>query len=185
MWAITSLQNTALRNNYNEGIGGTTSIYGRFRLEKDVVSKNPDIVFVEFAGNDSIVARKDTVILSMESIVRRLQSLPKEVKIVFLYRPKRSPNHTALEWHKEVAKYYNVNEIDTKTYVENLAASGEFDLSDLVAFDNVHPNDLGHYYIAQGIIESIEKNGLKASDKRAVPCRQITRLLYLIYNCCG
>ena len=39
-------------NNYNVGIGGTGSDMGIMRLERDVLSKNPDYVFVEFAVND-------------------------------------------------------------------------------------------------------------------------------------
>lgn len=37
----------------NAGIGGTGSDLGVFRLQKDVLSKNPDLVFVEFAVNDN------------------------------------------------------------------------------------------------------------------------------------
>ena len=39
-------------NYHNVCIGGTTSMYGRNRFEKDVLSKDPDIIFIEFTGND-------------------------------------------------------------------------------------------------------------------------------------
>jgi lysophospholipase L1-like esterase len=36
----------------NAGYGGTGSNFGVYRLENDVIKTNPDIVFIEFAGND-------------------------------------------------------------------------------------------------------------------------------------
>lgn len=38
-------------------IGGTSSLLGCYRLEKDVLQKNPDLVFVEFAVNDGGMGR--------------------------------------------------------------------------------------------------------------------------------
>ena len=37
---------------HNAGIGGTNSEFGVFRLQHDVLSQKPDLVFVEFAVND-------------------------------------------------------------------------------------------------------------------------------------
>ena len=36
----------------NAGYGGTGSNFGVYRLENDVIKTDPDIVFIEFAGND-------------------------------------------------------------------------------------------------------------------------------------
>ena len=39
-------------NLVNAGYGGTGSGFARFRLQKDVLDYNPDLVFIEFAFND-------------------------------------------------------------------------------------------------------------------------------------
>src|SRR5690606_34166632 len=39
-------------NQINAAIGGTGSNLGVFRMEQDVLSKKPDLIFVEFAVND-------------------------------------------------------------------------------------------------------------------------------------
>jgi acyl-CoA thioesterase-1 len=37
----------------NAGIGGTNSLYGAMRVQRDVLSKKPDLVIVEYAVNDN------------------------------------------------------------------------------------------------------------------------------------
>ena len=46
-------------NLINAGIGGTGSGYGLFRLERDVLKYNPDLVFIEFAFNFHNSPRKN------------------------------------------------------------------------------------------------------------------------------
>jgi len=41
----------------NAAIGGTPSLLATYRLEQDLLNKNPDFVFVEFAVNDNESAR--------------------------------------------------------------------------------------------------------------------------------
>lgn len=55
----------------NGAIGGTGSDLGAFRCQRDLVDKNPDLVFVEFAVNDG--TRPELLIKrSMEGIVRQI-----------------------------------------------------------------------------------------------------------------
>ena len=53
----------------NAGIGATTSTLGILRSDRDVISKNPDIVFVEYAANDGTDYNNQ---LAYESLVTRL-----------------------------------------------------------------------------------------------------------------
>jgi DNA-dependent RNA polymerase auxiliary subunit epsilon len=71
----------------NAGIGGTGSGLGVFRLCNDVLSHNPDLVFVEFAVNDYSIAEKnsDKVIDSMEGIVRQIIRHDPNTDICFIY----------------------------------------------------------------------------------------------------
>jgi hypothetical protein len=65
-------------------IGGTGSNLGVFRLQKDVLDHNPDLVFVEFAVNDS-GASPTQITQCMEGIVRQTWSKLPNCDIVFVY----------------------------------------------------------------------------------------------------
>ena len=54
----------------NAAIGGTGSDLGVFRVQQDVLSKGPDLLFVEFAVNDG-GADPQRIIRAMEGIVRQ------------------------------------------------------------------------------------------------------------------
>ena len=56
-------------NVFNAGIGATTSQFGVARVEDHVLSKNPDLVFVEFSVNDDNTM---SFMESYESLIRKL-----------------------------------------------------------------------------------------------------------------
>ena len=92
---------------HNAGIGGTGSNFGMVRVDQDVISKNPDMVFVEFAINDG---QKDSR-CTMESIVRKLLAMEKVPYVVFLYTS-RNTYDTITKYHEEIAEYYGIPEIN-------------------------------------------------------------------------
>ena len=60
-------------NYYNVAIGGTTSEYGLARFERDVISKDPDVVFIEFSGNDRMYSSYfDRPSIAVEGMIRRI-----------------------------------------------------------------------------------------------------------------
>lgn len=65
----------------NAAIGGTGSNLGAFRLERDVLSRKPDLVFVEFAVNDGGAGEEQTL-SAMEGIVRHLRKIDPRCDIV-------------------------------------------------------------------------------------------------------
>ena len=65
----------------NAGIGNTGSDLGAQRIDADVLSHRPDVLFVEFAVNDS--DRECTA--DMEQIVRKTRLANPQTDIVFLY----------------------------------------------------------------------------------------------------
>jgi hypothetical protein len=67
----------------NATIGGTGSDLGVFRADQDVISKKPDLLFVEFAVNDGGPAEK--VQRSMEGIVRQTWKADPTTDICFVY----------------------------------------------------------------------------------------------------
>ena len=65
-------------------IGGTGSALGVFRLAKDVLSKDPDLVFVEFAVNDGDKPPRN-IWRQMEGIVRQIWRKNPRTDVVFCY----------------------------------------------------------------------------------------------------
>ena len=65
----------------NAGIGNTGSDLGAQRIDAEVLSHQPDVLFVEFAVNDS--DRECTA--DMERIVRKTRTANPQTDIVFLY----------------------------------------------------------------------------------------------------
>ncbi|HAI11413.1 MAG TPA: acyl-CoA thioesterase [Phycisphaerales bacterium] len=65
-------------------IGGTGSNLGVFRLERDVLRHIPDLLFVEFAVNDSR-ASPSQITKAMEGIVRQTWTKLPDCDIVFVY----------------------------------------------------------------------------------------------------
>ncbi|MBE7042484.1 MAG: hypothetical protein E7399_03205, partial [Ruminococcaceae bacterium] len=168
---------TGIATEVNAGVGGTPSDLGLFRLNYDVSSHNPDIVFVEFAVNDSGTSASEAGALSvqqrMEGIVRQLSKLPKQPVVIFIYTASLDGNSSfnqtlnSAKVHQEVADYYGIGSINLCEYV-----AGGTDLSGNAIVwekgqtgtwtnDNTHPNDTGYAkyaeYIAKQLAEHPEK----------------------------
>ncbi|MDY3927963.1 MAG: GDSL-type esterase/lipase family protein [Clostridia bacterium] len=132
----------------NSGVGGTGSQYGWMRLYNDVMKFDPDVVFVEFAVNDSTVSTTNQY---MESIVRNLNKLPNPPVIIFTELPVNdlSNNDYALTEHKKLAKAYGIPLINVRDYVKSLYNSNsdfasEWDANIYFSSnDRTHPSQAG------------------------------------------
>lgn len=161
--------------NFNAGIGGTGSSYGVIRLAEDVMSKNPDLVFVEFAVNDGTDAinpssvQGNQIVNSMEGIVRRLQSLPNPPMIVFVYSTTTIFNNIS-SIHSKIAKYYDIPEVDFKQlmldlgYTPDTTAKTYNELTPRLRnlwLDLNHPNPDGYKIWSDYLIAEMTKNPQK------------------------
>ncbi len=133
-------------NCYNASIGGTGAEYGWIRLNRDVISKDPDIVFVEYAVNDS--ANTQTA-KYMESIVRNLNALEKPPVIIFVYTTVLNfdTNTYAMAEHERIARAYGIQSISIHDYVRSLYNTDAQFASDWDAKnylpDSTHPSTSG------------------------------------------
>ena len=154
----------------NAGIGGTGSVLGKYRVMTDIGAYAPDVVFVEYAVNDSHYSAlySETVRSNMETIVRNLQSLPKVPVIVFLYSMHDNSysniKYTSIPDHQDVADYYGIETINFYDYMSALVAKGEFiwdkTQSGSLTSDNIHPNALGHEQYGNYIISQLESRNI-------------------------
>ncbi len=137
-------------NNVHQGVGGTGSDYGLIRLNRDVMSYNPDLVFVEFAVNDN---GKDSR-LEMETIVRTLSAMENPPYIIYLYTT-RSSFANVKPYHVEVGNHYDIPQIDLQQELLRVMAETGNDVSVYLP-DGVHPSDAGHKVYADKIIECLQ-----------------------------
>jgi len=102
-------------------VGGTGSIVGLFRADRDLVKCNPDLVFIEFAVNDGgdAVRRTRDVIRSLEGIILKLRKTKPDTDICFFYTMQTQDVETvkkglaqpAVCVHEQVASHYNLPSI--------------------------------------------------------------------------
>ena len=128
----------------NAGISGTPSKLGNLRLQRDILSKDPDICFIEFAVND---ARDTDHRAAYESIVRDL--IEKDVAVVLLFS-RTDSGYSAQDQMKEIGAYYNVPMISYADGLTYMLDNKKIAWSDFSS-DNTHPNLRGHAIVADMI----------------------------------
>lgn len=88
----------------NAGIGATGSNYGALRAKRDLLSRNPDCVVVEFAVNDSNNQRAAE---SLEGLVRQILNQPNHPAVILLFMMHKNGSN-AQEWHSKVGRHYDL-----------------------------------------------------------------------------
>lgn len=123
----------------NAGVGGTPSALGLFRLKCDVLDKDPDVLFVEFAVND--FGYGEQMFKYMEGIVRVTRRWKPSIPIAFLFTYPSKDIIT--DGQKKLADAYGIPYVDMRAdLVEKINYYGGNDL--FFTQDGVHPNDKGY-----------------------------------------
>ncbi len=166
----------------NAAVGGTGTEYGHMRMYKDLrlgTAESPDVVFVEFAVNDSSVSTPSRL-KNMESIVRQLISQPKIPAIIFVYTFSSDSRYIdgvdaksvegAIEDFHEIAENYGIYEINLTEYIGKGIEEGkwlwnESGQENNLSIDTAHPNNFGYRVYADYIKECLEKDYDKAFNK--------------------
>jgi hypothetical protein len=157
----------------NAGIDGTGSDLGCARLEMDVLRHQPDLVFVEFVGNDGGVPESKARI---EGIVRQIRKKSRFTDILFVYTLKErdvaifqsGEYQKGALMQEEVADYYGIPSIHLGVAVSHLVTEGklvftskaEASISGIVVFthDSIHPIiPEGHQIYTDTITRSFER----------------------------
>jgi len=168
----------------NAAIGGTPSLLGAYRLEQDVLSQKPDLVFVEFAVNDASSAQltinnpdaPQSILRTTRSIIERLREQNPDVAILVPLSPHRMLDGSA---HTPWAVNLDLGHDQTRLAAESLrvpyvslreAFYGDpatasprplYDGNDS-AGNYVHPAPLGHQIYAEAVertLSSLFKTG--------------------------
>ncbi len=151
----------------NAGIGATGSNYGALRAERDLLSRRPDLVVVEYGANDPNFS---SAAETLEGLVRQILSQPNEPAVVLLFMMAQGdPAPTnAQEWHGKVGAHYGLPMLSFRDALWPEIQAGRLAWEDVMA-DVVHPNDRGHGYAASFVTDLIEavRTGALPSDPTA------------------
>ncbi len=128
----------------NAGISGTPSLLGLTRLEQDVLSKKPDIVFVEFAVNDSTDVGSRIV---YESMVRKLLNSETQPAVILIFTLMDS-GYSAQEHMQQIGSHYALGMVSVRDAVQPQIDVGKMTWRDYSS-DYAHPTTEGHAFIAE------------------------------------
>ena len=158
----------------NAAIGGTRSDFGVFRLNDHVLKFKPDLVFVEFAVNDSRTPATK-IIRSMEGIVRQIWQQNPLTDICFIYTITEEDIETerngklppSVEIMETVADKYQLPSINFGCEVVRMVnnkqlimIAPEKELNGVKVFssDGIHPySETGHIIYNSVLKRSFEK----------------------------
>jgi lysophospholipase L1-like esterase len=135
----------------NAGIPGTGSLIGVHRVDSDVLVHEPDLVWVEFAANDS----NPSLTENYDSMVRKILRSAALPGVTLLHMTNENGGGYQ-EIHKMTGLQYDLPMISFKNAVWPDLVSGHLKWSDIEA-DTVHPNNSGHRLIADFIIYQLEE----------------------------
>ena len=135
----------------NAGIGATDSYLGVHRVDKDVLSLEPDIIFIEFIND-----RDDSFYkASMESLIRKCLAAPKNPAVVLVEMTLKGGGNCQ-NAHTAAAEAYGVPVLSYHDAAAPEVEAGNFSF-DAISDDGTHPNDIGHGWVADIIKHFLEK----------------------------
>lgn len=131
----------------NAGIGATGSDLGAHRAGKQLLVHKPDFVVAEYAVNDA-----DTRLAAetLEGLVRQILKQPNQPALMLLFTMNENGTN-AQKWHSAVGYRYDLPMVSFRDAVYPEVEAGRMKIGDVLA-DVVHPNDVGHRYCAESVI---------------------------------
>lgn len=136
-------------------IGGTGSEMGMFRLDCDLLSGKPDLVFIEFSVNDAGTDYNE-ILTNAETILRKIYRADPHTDIVFIHTMTRGTaenlasggEYVSRGAYSTVMHRYGIPQIDVGEALRTCVLSSGGVWDDWLP-DAIHPNDAG-YAVAIG-----------------------------------
>ncbi|MHC4250961.1 MAG: SGNH/GDSL hydrolase family protein [Planctomycetota bacterium] len=164
---------------YDGAIGGTGSQTGVFRLERDCLRREPDLVSLDFSANDDIYRDAPETLASYESLVRRIvtEGGCPVVVMVFPFKWNVEQGNTdgmkGRDAHLEVARAYGAPVGDAISDIIGLVKSGKVTTDAVWPHDGVHPGDLGYTLFADSAMKAFAEG-----VERGAVCRAPEKMLH-------
>lgn len=137
----------------NAGIGATGSDYGAMRANRDLLSKNPDFVVVDYAVNDA--TSEPEYKLSFEGVVRQILKAPQHPAVMLLFMTTNAGVNSQ-SFKIPVGIQYGLPMVNYHDAVWPEVQAGRLIWS-TVGADYIHPNDVGHALTADMICLALDK----------------------------
>jgi lysophospholipase L1-like esterase len=146
----------------NAGLSGTGSLLGAFRVQRDLLQAEPDVVIVEFAVNDAWVDGA-----AYEGLLRQILARPNAPAVVLLFMMFESGGGDQ-EMQSKVGAHYNLPMVSVRDALWPDIAAGHVRWHDYFV-DNVHPNDAGHAFAARCVTALLEASGTAETPRGRDP----------------
>ena len=127
----------------NVSIGATDSYLAVHRVDRDVLSKNPDVIFIEYIND----LDNDFYKATMESLIRKCLSAPNNPAVVLIEMVLEDGGNCQA-CHAAAAKAYGVPVLSYRDAVMPEVEAGNFRFNQ-ISGDGTHPNNLGHSWVAE------------------------------------
>lgn len=146
----------------NMGIGGTGSDIAAFRFDREMASKDCDLIFVEFAVNDE---EFDTHLRrrSREGLVRKILSKTRaDIVFVYTYIQSMLPDMMAdrtpksIAEFEEIAQHYEIGSVWMAKSAFDMVNEGLMSFENFLG-DGLHPNQLGSGIYANAVIQFLSR----------------------------
>lgn len=142
----------------NAGISGTPSILGNVRVQRDILDHKPDVIFLEFAVNDSSNEADMLSRGSYESLLRTCLEAENEPAVIILISCQEN-GYSCEEHMTALGEHYDLPVISTGKAVFPEIKNGNMTWKDF-SDDTVHPNVYGH-----GIFKDMIMHYFNMADK--------------------
>ena len=119
----------------------------RSRVIEDLLTKSPDVIFVEFSVNDD---NTEFFQETYEGLIRLIYQSNTKPAIILLHNAFFSDGVSAEEIHSEIGRYYSLPCISLKNSIYENIKNGLYKEKE-ISSDHLHPNDYGHQLIAETI----------------------------------
>ena len=155
----------------NAGVSGTGSALAAYRLNDQVLKYNPNLVFIEFAVNDSTRTDGEKM-REVEALIRLIREHDANTEIALLFTAARNERVDS-QMQQKLADHYGLKFVDLydallttftygKTTHQSLDTDGDGKLSEAEVVDwyttGPHVNDAGGHRYADYIKTKIEAN---------------------------
>ncbi|MGC6448385.1 MAG: SGNH/GDSL hydrolase family protein, partial [Rubripirellula sp.] len=145
----------------NAGISSTCSTTGAFRLHRDVLSKKPDLVLIEFAVNDDQDAAhsREACIRGMEGIIRnaRVNHPQADLLVTYFINPpmletwQKGERPLTVDAHESVMRHYGVSSVWLAKEIADRIKTSKLTWKD---YGGTHPAPTGNQ-IAANLVQQL------------------------------
>ena len=150
---------------HDAAIGGTGSLLGAFRLERDVLSHHPDLVFLDFLCNDGTDETNLDATCAYEYILRELigRGIPVE-QMFFTFKFWAGKDFDPVKslprrnFYHRLAEAYGTpfGDVQLEALGRDLV-SGKTTLDEVWPLDGAHPCDFGYRYFFEAVKAGYER----------------------------